>query len=128
MTTRESAIIGAFTGVLAGPFDELHKYVEEIMGRPVWTHEMGNKDIATQIKEKARDDFIALARSVGAAPTERDQQILALARERLASDGEVELDEDAVVSEGDENGAYVQGWLWVSFDGTELSKEEEEGE
>ncbi len=44
MTRRESAIIGAFTGVLCGPFDALHEYVEEVMGRPVFTHEMGNGD------------------------------------------------------------------------------------
>jgi hypothetical protein len=27
------------------------------------------------------------------------------------------------VSEGDDNGAYVSAWLWVSFDGTSLDKE-----
>ena len=64
MTRRESAIIGAFTGVLCGPFDALHEYVEEIMGRPVFTHEMGYKTIADEIKEKSKPDFIALAESV----------------------------------------------------------------
>jgi len=65
MTPRESAIIGAYTGVLAGPFSALHEYIEEIMGRPVFTHEMGDKIIAEEIKLKAKDDFIALAESVG---------------------------------------------------------------
>lgn len=64
MTRRESAIIGAFTGVLCGPFDALHEYVEEIMGRPVFTHEMGDKSISDEIKEKSKPDFIALAESV----------------------------------------------------------------
>jgi hypothetical protein len=64
MTRRESAIISAFTGILCGPFDALHEYVEELMGRPVFTHEMGDGRIAQRIKELAKPDFIALANSV----------------------------------------------------------------
>jgi len=64
MNRRESAIISAFTGILAGPFDALHEYVEEILERPVFTHEMGIKEIAEEIKEKSREDFINLAKSV----------------------------------------------------------------
>ena len=35
----------------------------------------------------------------------------------VAKDGEVEFARDAVISEGEENGAYVQCWQWVSFVG-----------
>ena len=38
----------------------MHAYVETIMGRPVFTHEMGNKDIMAQIHERAKTDFINL--------------------------------------------------------------------
>lgn len=31
-------------------------------------------------------------------------------------DGELEIDNNAVVSWGDPNGAYVQAWLWVDCD------------
>jgi len=61
MTDREKAIIMAHTGVcmLAGEkFQIFHKYIEEIMGRPVLTHEMGF--LADTIKERAKADFIAL--------------------------------------------------------------------
>jgi hypothetical protein len=64
MTRRESAIIGAFTGILAGPFDALYEYIEEIMQRPVFAHELANKATVNEIKEKARADFIKLAKSV----------------------------------------------------------------
>ena len=64
MTREESAIISAFTGILAGPFDAFHEYVEKIMERPVFTHELGSADIEAQIKEKSQADFIALAKSV----------------------------------------------------------------
>lgn len=63
MTDREKAIVMAHTGICMLTGDKLrifHKYVEDIMGRPVWTHEMGIRSIADEIKEKSKGDFIAL--------------------------------------------------------------------
>ena len=63
MTDRERAIVMAYTGVcmLSGDkFSIFHEYVESIMGRPVYTHEMAITAIADEIKEKAKADFIAL--------------------------------------------------------------------
>jgi len=63
MTDREKAIVMAYTGVcmLSGDkFQIFHKYVEDIMGRPVYTHEMAIKAVDDEIKEKAKADFIAL--------------------------------------------------------------------
>ena len=60
MTKREAAIVSAFTGYMLGEFSDMHQYVEEIMERPVWTHEMGNKKVAQEIKDKAKTDFINL--------------------------------------------------------------------
>lgn len=54
----------------------------------------------------------------------RRQKIIALARQNEnLHEGELELDENAKVSEGDDNGAYVQVWMWVPFDGTNLDKD-----
>ena len=61
MTDREKAIVMAYTGIcmLAGDkFQIFHKYVEDIMGRPIWTHEMGL--FTDEIKEKSKADFMAL--------------------------------------------------------------------
>lgn len=60
MTKREAAIVSAFTGIMLGNFSELHAYIEEIMDRPVWTHEMADPITMGQIKEKAKKDFIGL--------------------------------------------------------------------
>ena len=63
MTDREKAIVMAYTGycMLAGDkLSVFYEYVESIMGRPVYTHEMGTKVVDNLIKEKARPDFIAL--------------------------------------------------------------------
>lgn len=49
--------------------------------------------------------------------------IRALAKDEHEREGDLEIDEDAVVSEGDDNGAYVQCWKWVEFAGTPLDKE-----
>lgn len=60
MKKREAAIVAAYTGKFLGEFSELHKYIEEIMEKPVFTHELASKDIANEIKEKSKQDFIEL--------------------------------------------------------------------
>lgn len=66
MTDREKAIVMAYTGacMLTGDkFQIFHRYVEEIMGRPIWTHEM--VQLADDIKEKSKDDFMKLCADEG---------------------------------------------------------------
>ena len=61
MTDREKAIVMAYTGKCMLTGDKLqifHKYVEDMMDRPVYTHEMAW--LADEIKEKSKGDFIAL--------------------------------------------------------------------
>ena len=60
MKKKEAAIVSAYTGFMLGEFSELHKYIEEIMGRPVMTHELGCRDMAEKIKELAKEDFMRL--------------------------------------------------------------------
>lgn len=58
MTKREAAIISAYTGILIGSFDDFHDYVEEIMGMPIYTHEIAH--ISDEIKEKSKKDFLEI--------------------------------------------------------------------
>ena len=63
MTDRERAIVMAYTGtcMLGGrKILIFYEYLKEIMGRPVWTHELANKSIIEEIKAKSKVDFIAL--------------------------------------------------------------------
>lgn len=65
MTDREKAIVTAYTGVvmLAGDkFPIFHKYIEDIMGRPVFTHELASEAIWEEIKKKSEKDFIDLCK------------------------------------------------------------------
>lgn len=61
MTKREAAIVSAYTGVLIGKFEDMHEYVETILERPVYTHELGNKEMFDCIHEKAKLDFMNIA-------------------------------------------------------------------
>ena len=56
----------------------------------------------------------------------RREQIVEMAQETLGREGAIEFDDDAVVSEGSDNGAYVEGWIWVDFAGTPLDKAKDE--
>ena len=61
MTKRECAIVMAYTGVCMLKGDDLqvfYDYVAEIMGRPLYTHEIGEQ--ADTIKDAATDDFMKL--------------------------------------------------------------------
>lgn len=65
MTDSERAIIMAYTGVCMLTGDRLeifYKYIEELLGRPVWTHELADTKIMNEIKERSKSDFIALCR------------------------------------------------------------------
>lgn len=63
MTDKEKAIVMAYTGacMLTGEkFQIFHKYVEDLMGRPVYIHELAF--LGDVIKEKSKDDFISLCK------------------------------------------------------------------
>ena len=63
MTEKEKVIVSAYTGYLMCDFEKVHKYIEEILGRTVWTHEMAKETIQDEIREKSKADFIKLCES-----------------------------------------------------------------
>ena len=60
ITKREAAIISAYTNYLIGDFTDMHQYIEEVMDRPVFTHELANPLVVEEIREKSKNDFIDL--------------------------------------------------------------------
>ena len=50
----------AFTGISCGPFELFHKYSQEKLGRPIWTHEFAKEELMAEIKEASRDDFLSV--------------------------------------------------------------------
>ena len=57
----------------------------------------------------------------------REREVFSLAEGIVGSTDGVELDEFCAVSEGGDNGAYVQAWMWVPFGGTKLCKDKHSG-
>ena len=60
MKRREAAIVSAYTGILLGDFSDMHEYIETILGRPVFTHELASKQVMDEIREASKSDFITL--------------------------------------------------------------------
>jgi hypothetical protein len=114
MTDREKAIVMAHTGIcmLTGDkFQIFHKYVEDIMGRPIWTSDIGF--LENEIKEKSKDDFIALCADEGGS--EKLNRWIPVS-EKLPSDGKY------LVTRGDVIGRPMIGMRYFSKD---LSKVDE---
>lgn len=65
MTKQECAIVMAYTGYSMLQGDDIaifHKYVEEKMGKPLWTHEYASPEMMFKISRACKDDFIKLCR------------------------------------------------------------------
>lgn len=63
MTKHEAAVFTAFTGVmfLSGEdFGIFHQYAEKLLGRSLYTNELGM--LSDEIREKARPDFMRICR------------------------------------------------------------------
>jgi hypothetical protein len=76
---------------------------------------------------KARPVAVVEAKAKDGGVQAREDAIREMARKKHGSEGEIEIDDNAKLSEGgDDNGCYVQGWLWVRFDGTPFDREAEE--
>lgn len=60
MTKQERLIVSAYTGVLMCDFSEFHSYVEQLLQRPVLTHELALEGVQKEIKEKVQSAFLML--------------------------------------------------------------------
>lgn len=60
MTKQEKIVVSAYTDVLMCDFDDLHEYIEDKLGRSVWTHELASETVSAEIKEKSKADFLAI--------------------------------------------------------------------
>lgn len=90
---------------------EIHKLIEDAIKQAVRHRD----DATVDVYKISQDDL-------------RDENIRSLADRKHARNGGIEFDDGCAVSEGGDNGAYVQGWIWVSFEDTDLDKNNEEEE
>lgn len=62
MTRREAAIIECYTGyvTLVNHRECVYQYAQELLGRPVYTHEFAREDVTRELHEKSKEDFANL--------------------------------------------------------------------
>lgn len=63
MTKREAFLVMATTGLVVMPFSDFHEMAEQEMGRPIWTHQFGNREFVDTIKAKVHDEWIELCKA-----------------------------------------------------------------
>lgn len=55
MKKEEAVLISAYTGfLLTNDFADVHKFCEEVLGRPIFTHELASAAVQKEIHEKCK--------------------------------------------------------------------------
>ena len=83
MTKEEKLIVSAYTGFLMCDWDDLHKFIEDTLGRPVWTHELADDKVKEEIRLRLKPRFLAIC----AAREESSQPRWIPVTERLPEHG-----------------------------------------
>ena len=61
MNKQEAILVSAFTGfLLTKDFSDVHKFCEDLLGRPIFTHEFAIRTIQEEIREKCRPLILAM--------------------------------------------------------------------
>lgn len=60
MTLDEKIIVSAYTGYLMCDFSLVHAYIEKVMGRPTWTHEMADKAFDEELCRRIKTEFLKI--------------------------------------------------------------------
>lgn len=64
MTKHESIVLSAYTGVLMCDFLDMHKYIEQIMGRSVFDYELGKEDVCDEIRRLTKPDYCKIINNI----------------------------------------------------------------
>lgn len=59
MTHKEAIAISAYTEYCFAPFDEVHQFIEEVLGRPVLMHELARDDIWDDVRKSMQKNLDA---------------------------------------------------------------------
>lgn len=60
LTRQQAAIIGIFTGITCGPFEDIQELGDELMGYPTFTRQYGDKEFVEKLKELCKPRFIEI--------------------------------------------------------------------
>ena len=65
MTLKERIIVECYTGYVMCVGEErkeVNKYIEEKMGHPVFTHQLGDRTFVDCLQKACKEDFLALCK------------------------------------------------------------------
>lgn len=62
MTKHEKLVVSAYTGYLMTSFAEFHEYVEKVLARPIFTHELGEEILTHKLQDAVREDFYKICK------------------------------------------------------------------
>lgn len=65
MTLEERVIVETYTGYCMTSGDErnaVYKYMQKLLDRPVYTHELAQESVVNELHEKSKADFIGLCK------------------------------------------------------------------
>ena len=89
MTKEEAILLSAYTDVLLVPdFSDVHKFCEDTLGRPIWTHEFADQDVQKEIREKLRPQIMELVQNISALRPITREQVEKVRGEWIDIDGE----------------------------------------
>lgn len=65
LTREQAAIIGIHTTTVCGPFIDIHRRAEKLLGRPVFDAEFRNLVLAADLRKLNMADFLAICAEDG---------------------------------------------------------------
>jgi hypothetical protein len=60
LTAHAANVLTAWTGILCGPFSAFQEYAEELMKRPVMTHEFADPALWKSLKSRSVHEFMRI--------------------------------------------------------------------
>lgn len=61
LTKQEALVLSAYTGFMfVQEFSDLHEFIEYKLERPVWSHELANKEVLEGLKETVREEAMKI--------------------------------------------------------------------
>lgn len=58
LTKEQAAVVGLYTGIVCGPFSDIHELAERLAGHPIWTHQFPAMN--DKLKELAKPMFLEM--------------------------------------------------------------------
>ena len=60
LTNEQAAIISIYTGYTCCDFSIIHTKIDQLLGRPVFTHELADEALIDKLKELVKEEFLAI--------------------------------------------------------------------